>query len=184
MKQKLFTFIFGLVVAVSILPQLVYAVDANSNTPVNANVDSGSKSVLADGIVNCGNKGTVEDPNVSDACTVEDIFKFMGRLAGMLIALAGIVAVFFIVKSGLQMVLAAGDMGAITKAKKGLTNAVIGFVLVMIAFLTVNTILQGSLQLGLRSGGDILTNPLQYIKGGSGAGVPPGNATPPSGNQP
>lgn len=179
MKQKLFSFIFGIVLALSILPQLVYAVDANSNA--SANVDSGSKSILEGGIVNCGNKGTVEDKNVSDACTVEDIFKFMGRLASILIALAGIVAVFFIVKSGLQMVLAAGDMGAITKARKGLTNAVIGFVLVMIAFLTVNTILKGSLSLGLKSGADILTNPLQYIKGGSGgSGNSAGNATPPA----
>jgi hypothetical protein len=180
-KQKLFTFIFAIILALSILPQLVYAVDSNSNA--NTNADSGSKSALSGGIVNCGNKGNVEDKNVSDACTVEDIFKFMGRLAAILIALAGVVAVFFIVKSGLQMVLAAGDVGAITKARKGLTNAVIGFVLVMIAFLTVNTILKGSLSLGLKNGADILVNPLQYIKGGSDAGNSPGNATPPV-NQP
>ena len=88
--------------------------------------------VSADGLVPCG--GPTESP-----CTVKDIFVLVARVTNTLIGLAGIYAVYVIIGAGFWMTVTMGNEEAITKNKKALTQAVVGFVLAMMAYMMVNT---------------------------------------------
>src|SRR3989344_6831635 len=87
--------------------------------------------VAADGLVPCG--GPTESP-----CTVKDIFVLVARVTNTLIGLAGIYAVYVIIGAGFWMTVTMGNEEAITKNKKALTQAVVGFVLAMMAYMMVN----------------------------------------------
>lgn len=125
-------------------------------------------SANAAGLVNCGNGSYDKAGNkISDACTVGDLFVGVIIITNFLIAFAGLVAVFFIILSGFRMVTAAGNPGEFGKARKGLAGAVIGFVLTLIAFLLINTLINGPLNIGIENGGNILSNPLEFINRGN-----------------
>ncbi len=87
----------------------------------------------AAGLVPCG--GPTESP-----CTVTDIFVLIARLTNVLIALAGIYAVYVIIGAGFWLVISMGNEEKITQHRKALTQAVVGFMLIMIAFMVVNTV--------------------------------------------
>jgi xanthine/uracil permease len=53
--------------------------------------------------------------------------------------MAGIYTVFQIVNAGFWMITTMGNEESITKWKKALSNSVVGFVVVMLAFLLMNT---------------------------------------------
>lgn len=75
-------------------------------------------------------------------CHLSDGFRLVTRVINYLIAFAGIFAVVKIVLSGFQMILAAGNEKHIAEAKSGITNALIGFGIVMVAFVLVNSFFQ------------------------------------------
>ncbi len=86
-------------------------------------------------------------------CQLSDIFVLIARVANFLIGAAGVFAVFMIVYSGFQMVTSFGNEKSYGTARKHLTNAVIGFILVMIAFMVINTVF-----LALQSAGILPSN--------------------------
>lgn len=53
---------------------------------------------------------------------------------------AGVIAVFFIILSGIKLILSGGDQIQIQKAKKTLTFAIIGLVIISLAFVIINFI--------------------------------------------
>lgn len=122
------------------------------------------------GLVQCGNQA-------SNPCTVEDIFNIFIIATNLLVGLVGLFTIFAIVWAGSSMVWAAGNTEALTKAKKRLVNAIIGLVLVLLAFILINIVIYGVIG---ASGTNILSNPLQYIGLTSGSSAAP--ATPPGGN--
>lgn len=91
--------------------------------------------VLARGLVPCG--GDSEKP-----CTVDDMFSFSARIISVMVAFAGLYAITFIVKNGFNLVLSGGDTEAVTNARKGLANAMIGFGIVMLSFVLIATVVQ------------------------------------------
>lgn len=115
---------------------------------------------LAAGLVPCGSNG--ESP-----CKVEDIFAMVARLTNWLIMTAGVYAVFQMVFAGFNLVTSMGEEEKITKNTKALQNAVVGFVLVMSAYIFINTavnyILLGNLPASSPLKVD-LTDPLKYLK--------------------
>lgn len=132
------------------------AQNANTNAGANVNAGGGYDTTGRSGLVQCGNQA-------SDPCTVEDFFNIFVIATNILIGLVGLVAIFAIVFSGYSMVIAAGNTEAITKAKKNLTNAIIGLVLVLLAFILINTILY--LVLGVKGQQGGVFNPIDYING-------------------
>ena len=88
---------------------------------------------FAHGLVPCGGEG--ENP-----CKLEDIFYLIARVTNWLLMMAGIFAVFQIVNAGFWLVVTMGNEEKIIQYKKALSNAVVGFGLVMMAFLLVNTV--------------------------------------------
>ncbi len=140
---------------------------------------------LAQGLVPCGNGEYSYDASVQGAtppsnsgptdqlCKVSDLFRVVVIVTNFLIAFAGVIAVVMIVLGGLKMVTSAGNPTAYGAAKKTMINAVIGLALTFLAFILVNSLLSTKLGIGIKDGGNIFTNTIDFIKG-------PGPATPPT----
>ena len=127
----------------------------------------------AAGLVPCGNGNyskDVTDPNnpqgntnKEELCTVSDLFKGVVTITNFLIAFAGVFAAFFIVRAGFNMVVSLGNQAGYAAAKKQLTNAILGMIIVLIAFVAVNTLISGPLEIGLTGGENIFKKTLDFI---------------------
>jgi hypothetical protein len=116
----------------------------------------------ARGLVPCGGykaDGTREAP-----CNLCDVFSIIALATNWLLSAAGIYAVFQIVNAGFWLVISMGNEENITKWKNAITSAVVGFVLVMIAFIIVNTVVNYLLLDGSAESYKIqLSNPFKYL---------------------
>ena len=111
----------------------------------------------ASGFVICGNE-------VDNPCNISHLFRAFIIIINYLITMAGLVAILIIVLAGVQMTMSRGEEW-LRQAKSRMTGAVAGLVLVAAAFVLINSMLSGSLNLGVRDGAKILTNPKEYIQG-------------------
>ncbi|TSA44794.1 hypothetical protein D4R52_03680 [bacterium] len=62
------------------------------------------------------------------------------RVIQILLAVAGLVAVIFLIVGGFRYILAGGNEEAAESAKKTITNAIIGIVIIILAFVIVRVI--------------------------------------------
>jgi len=95
-------------------------------------------------LVNCGGRG---ETGTQPECGIGDLFLTVIRIIDFLLSWAWLVTIIFIVWAGWGMVTAGGNEEKISIAKSILSNAIIGFFLVMIAFVLLNfivSILTGS----------------------------------------
>ncbi len=90
---------------------------------------AGTASAQDKGIVNCG-----------DHCQLGDLVLIVVALINYLFALSSFVAMVFIVWNAWGMITSAGNEEAISNAKKGLSNAIIGFFLVLVAWVLIDAI--------------------------------------------
>jgi ABC-type nickel/cobalt efflux system permease component RcnA len=74
-------------------------------------------------------------------CTTEDVIQLVQNIIGFLVAFISILAVIVLVVAGLRLVVSGGNETEWTKAKSMFTNVVIGLILVLAAWLIVDTIL-------------------------------------------
>lgn len=134
----------------------------NTNTVKNSSGSNSSSTGTTNGdeggFVPCGN-------NATEPCQIGHLFSAFIVIINYLIAMAGFIAVIAIVYAGFMMVYSQGE-GQLKEAKGRLSGAVIGLVLVAAAFVLINAIFTGSLSIGVKQGGDVLTSPLDYIKNG------------------
>lgn len=133
----------------------------------------------ARGLVPCG--GYNKDGTREPVCDVKFTFTLVARATNWLIAMAGVLAVYEIARAALWLVISMGNEESITQNKSALSNAVVGFVLVLMAFLFVNTVVNFLLTRSLVSDNPSckldLTDPLNYltIKDTSKCGPPDSN---------
>ena len=132
-------------------PSYVFAQTDRSKT--NYIDTSTLRSAAAQGLVPCGGA-------TQPKCTVLHVFSLFGRLINFLIALSGFFAVFQIVRAGFSMVFAMGSSKGIEAGKDSLTNSVLGLCLVMMAYVLVNLVIVGVLDLKYT---EILKNPFGYL---------------------
>ncbi len=92
----------------------------------------------ARGLVPCG--GYKDNGSLERPCNIEDIFILIARATNFLIAMAGVVAVYYIVAGGFWLIVSTGNEEDISKRKSQISSAVVGFVLVLMAFMFVNTV--------------------------------------------
>ncbi len=147
-----------------------FAQNSSSNYVPSGRVEDSGRG----GLVQCGNK-------VNDPCTVEDIFNVFIIATNLLIGLVGLITIYAVFSAGFTMVTSSGNTEKTTAGKKQLTNALIGMLLVLLAFMLVNVIIYGLA--GAKTGRDIF-NPLDYIgltSGSSPAPAPASNAPPANG---
>ena len=73
-------------------------------------------------------------------CTIKDFVLLVFRLINFLLSMASMVAMLFIIWGGWGMVTAGGNEEKITAAKSVFSHAVIGFFLIMVAFILLDAI--------------------------------------------
>ena len=117
----------------------------------------------ARGLVPCGgyadDSGSVREPD----CNVAYTFIMVARVTNWLIASAGLYAVYQLINNGFWLVASFGKEESITKRKTALSNAIVGFVMVLMAFTFVNTAINYILA-SQKSGFTVdLTRPLCYL---------------------
>jgi len=88
--------------------------------------------VNAAGLVPCGGVG--EDP--CQLCHVGVLFATVGE---WLATVLGILIVIIIMLAGLRMATAAGDLSVVTSARRLISNAIVGYILFLTAWLLVDT---------------------------------------------
>ena len=95
----------------------------------------------ARGLVPCGGEGEV-------ICNLSHVFVILARVTNWLLMVAGIFASYKIIGSGFNLVISMGNEEGITKNKKAIETAVVGFVFTLMAFMfvnfTVNLFLRGA----------------------------------------
>ncbi len=87
------------------------------------------------------------DPGyIPDGPVAGQLITWIHRVLNVVIGLAGLIAVGFLIYSGIQYIISAGDEGKVEKATKGITYAVIGLVICFIAVLVVNFVINNVIQ--------------------------------------
>jgi hypothetical protein len=117
--------------------------------------------VSAGGLVPCG--GDNQSP-----CTVKDIFVLIAKVTNYLIAMGGVFAVYQMIIAGFNLIVfAGGNEEAITTNKNAITNAIVGFILTLMAFMIINTVVNVLLTRSLATRDPNcrlnLTDPLTYL---------------------
>lgn len=77
---------------------------------------------------------------VNGIATLRCIPVFMGNIVSGAVILSGISAVFFIVFSGFKFLTSGGDPVKVEGAKKSITFAVIGLVIILLSFVLVKVL--------------------------------------------
>ena len=80
-------------------------------------------------------------------CNFCSFVVMINNLISWLIGFLTLAAVLALVYAGFKLVVSAGDQGAMTDAKKMITNIVIGFIIVLSAWLIVDTLMKALLDL-------------------------------------
>jgi len=75
----------------------------------------------------------------------------VARIINWAVAIAGLLAIIFIIISGYQYMVSAGDPGQAKNAMGNLTFAIIGLVVVLVAYLIINTIVTGILNINIEN---------------------------------
>lgn len=140
-----------------------YAQTPADNLKGQGNVSS-LGSVFKNGIIPCGHKDSTDGTRPDDTCTITDLFSAFARFINFMIASASIFVVYKFVDGSFSLVTANGSQQSISEAKGKMTNAFFGFLLVLLAYLLITTILYFILK--LQGPQDILNNPTNYIKAG------------------
>jgi small-conductance mechanosensitive channel len=91
-------------------------------------------------------------------CTLGQLKDVVIRVVNLLFSLSAFIAMIFIVWAGYSMVAAAGNEEKLASAKESLSNAIIGFFLILVAYVLLDAIL-------VILGGYHLTDYLNFIKG-------------------
>ena len=95
-------------------------------------------SAYAQPLVECGTRSAGPSPD----CTLHSLFTLIKRIINLLLGMASLVAIVFVFLGGARMVLAAANPEEVKTAKSTLINAISGFVLVTLAYLIFNVVIQ------------------------------------------
>ena len=84
----------------------------------------------------------LHDPKGCSSCPVKftdatDFLIILSNIIGIMLSLAGLVAVGFFIFAGIQYITSGGEPAKTTKAKDTIVNALIGLVFVLCAFAAV-----------------------------------------------
>jgi len=77
---------------------------------------------------------------VNGAATLDCIFPIIGNIITWAIGLSGTIALFMIIFAGYQLMFSGGDPKATDGARKTLTFAVLGLILIFLSFMIVSII--------------------------------------------
>ena len=90
--------------------------------------------VYAEGLVTCGNTGQAE-------CGLSDLIAMANSIVAYLLYIGVFVGVVMISYAGFTLVTSQGNEGAMEQAKSRVWNVAVGFIIILLAWLIVSTIL-------------------------------------------
>lgn len=90
----------------------------------------------------------IQDPGNSNTVTVSSIAE---RIVNFVLLIAAVLAVVYLIYSGILYITAAGNPDSAKKGQQGVINAIIGIVIIVLAFFIARTAMR--LGSGLYSGG-------------------------------
>jgi uncharacterized membrane protein len=93
-------------------------------------------------LVPCGRSGLPGEPG-TEPCQFEHIVVLVVRMINYLITVAAVVAMYQVLLSGFNMIVALGNPEKLKSAREGLSHAVVGFALIILAFVMVNLLVNG-----------------------------------------
>ena len=106
----------------------------NSNTGTGSNTGSSlSPGSLGSGTAGCGN-------GANQVWTLDCIFPLIQKIIGWALTFAGVLALILIIYSGIRFITSGGEQKSAESAKKILTYAIAGLVLVLLSFAIMNLI--------------------------------------------
>ncbi len=168
--QFIFIVISALLISAGILfafPSASKALTSDQQLKVAQTKTEDLEKTVDKGVVQCGNddnisKGTLggKGGQPTGKCTINDLFNTAIRVINALMLAAAVFAVIRIVMAGGQMVISGGNQERLTAGKSGLTNALIGLVIVIASYLIINTVLAFLVP---DTGKGVLSNPLDFI---------------------
>ena len=88
-------------------------------------------------------------------CTTDSVVALVANLISFLISMLGVIAVIVLVVVGFRMVVSRGNESEWTRAKEMFGNVVIGIILILAAWLIVDTIMRGLTGEGLNYWADL-----------------------------
>lgn len=137
MKQKIKNILFGSL----LLSQLVLPFAASAAiVPCGGNENAAIQQLYQTNKPDAATTQQLLQNVQANSCHLSDLFKLIARITNILVGLAGIYAVVRIIIAGFTLVISGGNQELISAGKEGLTHAIIGFLLVMLAYLIVNFI--------------------------------------------
>ncbi len=71
-------------------------------------------------------------------CSLTDLLDLIFNMINYLLGAAGTIALLFLVWGGLKMLLSGGNPEQVKEAKSTITNAIIGFVIILAAYIIIN----------------------------------------------
>lgn len=83
---------------------------------------------------------TTPDPSGSGVAEDTELSELLVRIINVLLALAGLVAVVFLIVGGFRYITAGGNEEAAESGKKAIVNAVIGIVVIILSFVIVRVV--------------------------------------------
>ena len=78
--------------------------------------------------------------SATEPAQLSDIFPLLANLIFWLIVFSGTVSVFIIIVSGIRLILSGGEAKTVDTAKKAITYAIGGLLLVLFSFMILNII--------------------------------------------
>ena len=91
--------------------------------------------------INAGINCAANDTNPAPAKTISDR---IGNIINLMSKIVGVIAVIMVVVAGIQFVTSGGNKDGVTNAKKTITYAVVGLIIVAIAQVIVQFVLQSA----------------------------------------
>ena len=91
-------------------------------------------------IVKCG--GLNPDGTAQPVCGKPEFYELLSSLFKYLVFISGIAVVLSIAIGGFAMLISAGSEEKLSYGKKAIKSAIIGFIIVLISWVIVNTIIQ------------------------------------------
>lgn len=82
-------------------------------------------------------KGCVDSSGVATLACIPAVFQ---NIISAALVFAGVVALFFIILSGIKMITSGGDQKQLEGARKTLTWAIVGLVIIFLSFFIINVI--------------------------------------------
>lgn len=97
---------------------------------------------LADGLVPCGDAPVVTDGKITGGCDVNSFITLINNIINWIIGIAGVIFTITAIYAGFLYMTSGDDSGKKGKARDMLVNTLVGFVIILVSWLIVYTIIK------------------------------------------